>query len=41
MYRYATAGRSEEERERFDALLEGRDYDREQRRKLVAFYREA
>lgn len=32
---YATTGQSAEERERFDAILSGRDYDREQRMMLA------
>jgi hypothetical protein len=36
VYAYATSAMQPEERERFDALLEGRDYDREQRRKVAA-----
>jgi len=40
VHRYCTAGRPDEERERFEALLQGVDYDREQRRKLAAWGRE-
>jgi hypothetical protein len=41
MYSYAVAHLSGKERERFDAILEGRDYDREQRRALMMSMRRA
>jgi hypothetical protein len=41
MYAYAVENLSGKERERFDAILEGRDYDREQRRALMMTMRRA